>query len=276
MAQKVSEVFGAMRKWIIVLLFLLISSIGFAGIEFDNADDNINLGDIDAADTASELTISAWVYHESTVGDDAIYQKISSAITNGILFFRDNFALISGRTDTYNIFIEDSADGDIFRIEGASNASTSQTWTHVATTIIKGNSTGLRLYINGIEDANGPIDLTNLGGFDAGTRPLRIGQGESTTVRTFHGGITEYAVWDKSLTAAEILLLATSKAKRLPLQIQPANLLFYLPMDDVADGVSADAVTLKDLSSAGNDGTGEDGANNTGLTGRAEEVLTYP
>src|SRR5882724_7272210 len=35
------------------------------GLSFDGVDDNVNVGDIDALDGASQFTISAWVYQRS-------------------------------------------------------------------------------------------------------------------------------------------------------------------------------------------------------------------
>ncbi len=78
------------------------------------------------------------------------------------------------------------------------------------------------------------------------------------------------------LTADEARRACKPKGKRMILQIQPAALFFYLPLDDIANGISADSATFKDISGNGNDGTGDDGGNNTGLTALDETLLTYP
>jgi len=68
--------------------------------------------------------------------------------------------------------------------------------------------------------------------------------------------------------------------KGIAKQIQPSNLRLYWPLDEVADGTSADGSTFRDEEDGDKDGdkdgTGDDGANNTGLTARAGEVLSYP
>ena len=61
----------------------------------------------------------------------------------------------------------------------------------------------------------------------------------------------------------------------MSLQVDPSNLVMYLPLDDLADGAASNGLTFGDLSGNGNDGTGDDGTNNTGLTAKAEVVLSY-
>lgn len=98
-----------------------------------------------------------------------------------------------------------------------------------------------------------------------------------TGQRYFDGQISEVAIWKGPfLSVAEIAQLFNPKMKRLPLQIQASILKTYLGVDDGLDGVSADGATVKDISGNGNDGTGDDGANNTGLTWKAGEALSYP
>lgn len=89
--------------------------------------------------------------------------------------------------------------------------------------------------------------------------------------------VNDVAIWKGvAVSGAELSLSYNSRVKHMPLQIQPLNLVAYLPMDDGQDGTSADGATVSDMSGNGNNGTGDDGANNTGLTWKAEEVLSYP
>ena len=89
---------------------------------FGGSGDYVNLSDINAIDSASELTISAWVYHNSLISDDAILTKGTSSNADGLLLWRDDLAFGSGRTDTYTFFVGDSSDADNTRLEGATNA----------------------------------------------------------------------------------------------------------------------------------------------------------
>lgn len=136
-------------------------------------------------------------------------------------------------------------------------------WQHFVFTFDNGNAV---FYKNGIFLASktgmtNPIAWT---GFQIGL----------TNIHTVNGTINELACWDVALSLPEISLLVNSKVKRLPLQIRPSNLKLYLPLDEVADGVSINGQTFKDLSGNGHDGTGADAGGES--RGEAEEVLSYP
>ena len=62
----------------------------------------------------------------------------------------------------------------------------------------------------------------------------------------------------------------------IPIQLFGSNLKTYLTLDDLPDGTSGDGDTFVDRSGNGNDGTGSDGGNNTGLTWVGESILSYP
>ena len=80
------------------------------------------------------------------------------------------------------------------------------------------------------------------------------------------------AIWRAVLTPTEIALLAKSRVKGIPLQIQPSNLKAYWPLDEFADGATASgAGSIKDLSGNGNHGTPSNGP-----FGRPEFVLSRP
>ena len=74
---------------------------------------------------------------------------------------------------------------------------------------------------------------------------------------------------------SEISLLNSSKVRSTPLMIKPSNLKMYITLDNLAEGSSANGATLSDRKQSGFNGTGDDGANNTGLTAIAEESLSY-
>lgn len=87
--------------------------------------------------------------------------------------------------------------------------------------------------------------------------------------------MTELAIWNTVLGASDRAQLYNAEIKHMPHQIQQANRAEYWPMDNGPDGASADGDILRGVWN-GNDGTGDNGANNTGLTWKAEEVLSYP
>lgn len=263
-------------KLLLFLLSFLICSNVWAGIDFDGVDDIVNYGDVAAAEPVS-FSISAWVYHDSLTTDDTILTKTTpNTLDEGFLLFRDDVAAISGRTDTYVNYVEESDGATTCRLEGATNASPSENWTHVVGTYTEGSSTGMRLYVNGVEDANSPASSASCTGLvNAGN--LLIGDTNApTNLKPFDGKITEVAMWNVVLTQAQVSQLALSRVKRMPLQISPSNLIFYSPLDDQPDGTSFDGDTALDYDATANNGTGDNGANNTGLTAKAEEVLSYP
>ena len=78
------------------------------------------------------------------------------------------------------------------------------------------------------------------------------------------------------MSQLEIDLLAKSKVKGIPLQIQPSSLKLYLPLDDFADNTALDTTVdgYVDRSGNGNHGQGVDADGDS--TNTAESVLSYP
>ncbi len=251
----------------ILLILILMVNPAFGGVQFDNSDDLLDGADFAGIDAAEQLSGSCWVYHDTIDGTDDIMNK-NNGTSDGWLFFRNNTG------DKYSVTIRDGGDTDSVGASSADNTSPLATWTHVAFTYIEGNATGLNLYVNGVlSGAAG--DTSSIGTINAFTAILNI-SGSGTGNSPFNGQITECALWNVVLTADEMLKLASSRVKRLPLQIQPSSLIGYWPLDEQMDGTSADGDTFYDLGPSGNNLTGNDGAGNTGLTAKAEEVLSYP
>ena len=128
------------------------------------------------------------------------------------------------------------------------------------------------MYVDGVECS---YDLTTngTGSEDAHDGTWQIGARSADDSVNFDGDIWECYYFDKVLSQAEITLLASSKVKRIGLQI--SNVLAYFPMDDEPDGTSFDGDTVSNYAGSIN-GTGVDGGNDAGLTAVAESVLSYP
>lgn len=91
------------------------------------------------------------------------------------------------------------------------------------------------------------------------------------------GQMEEWCFWKGvALSAEEVLQLAGSRVRRVCLQIQPSSLERYFPLDDVADGTSADGASFRDESGNGSAAVGDDGAGNDNLIAKASEILSYP
>lgn len=90
----------------------------------------------------------------------------------------------------------------------------------------------------------------------------------------FDGQMIEVTIRNSILTQDDINQEFNSKIKHMPLQVQTGAIQAYWPMDDGPDGASADGDKIAEGSGNGNDGIGDNGANNSGLIWKAEEALS--
>jgi hypothetical protein len=239
------------------LICVLLCSIVFGGIDFDPSNEYVDMGDVAAVDTASALTVSAWVYHNSITADNAIVSKTASGSDPGFKLWRDDSAFFSGRTDTYTISYQESdgAGGTFAVVESAQDAAANiGVWTHVVATYQENIANGLRLYINGDEDTNSPVSTVGVDDIDAGAVSLRIGILDDDT-RDFDGIIDEVAIWSTALSADEVKALC-SRVRGMPYQIQYNNLIGYWRLMDNPSTTSISGDNVVDWSGNGNDGTG--------------------
>ena len=252
----------------IILILSLICSPALAGITFDKVDDLLTCGATD--DIMEEnvaLTISAWIKPVSTGlnGGGRIIERLATDGNPGVVFHMIN-------TDTLRFLVA----GTTNLVRTASNSSvTLNAWNHVLVTW-DGSTTAanVSIYVNGTvttyQTTTNGVTIA-----DNSTETVKIGD-TSIANRTFDGIITEIAVWQVVLTAQEIATLALSRVKGMPLQIQPASLDAYWPLHEEEDGSSADADTFINYGTTSHTCTGDNGANNLGLSATAESVLTYP
>lgn len=227
-------------------------------MDFDGTDDFLNCGDANSIKNTTIFTKMAWVYIEGTATENTI-----SAFTNqSSTQFRINTAGKIQLIDM-NQAIIGTSDTDIG----------TNTWAHVTVTYNSARTPKTEFSLNGVADGTTDTTATfnNDGDFVFGYNAA------GTPNEYMNGKITEYGEWGKILTDAQIFELGTAGVKRHILQFPDASEFdAMLPFDECADGTSCDSVVFKDLSGMGIDCTGDNGANNTGLTGVAEEVLTYP
>jgi hypothetical protein len=258
---------------VLLFLFLLIPTLCFGGITFDGVDDYVQVTDWISSNQAAFSCYARCNFTSSDTDDFIAYYRTSGAPGTGFSFQRDDVGAVSGRTDCFRVGVAGAT--TLYTVEGATNSAVSGTWYDVIWVFSSAADT-LRLYINGVEDFYSG-DTSGAGDMVAQTTNCFIGATSATAANTMmNGQITEIAFWDVALTVAEVALLSNSKIKGIPLQIRPANLVLYLPMDDQTADTSADGDTVYDKSGNARNGTGVDGANNTGLTWSGESVLSYP
>ena len=183
---------------------------GFGAYDFDGVSSYIDAGDIDDIDTSAELSGCAWVYHDTSSNDDTIFKK-SASQTDGIIFYRQNFQTATGKSDVYGIFVADSADTSSALLTSDNLSSPLEKWTYVCFTYLEGSSTGLRLYVNGIEAPDSPVSVSGITAHDAGSEPFLIGANWTTSTQSFDGRIDEVIVWNRTLSSAQIQALYNNR-----------------------------------------------------------------
>ncbi len=187
--------------------FYTSGEIGQA-FNFDGGNDYVEFGDVNVIDNATSLSSCAWVKHNSVTDDDIIFSK-TNGTDDGIFFMRDDVGAGTGRTDMYKIYIAESSGTDNVYIEGANNSSPLGKWTFVCFSFTENAANGLRLYVNGVEDANSPASTVGIIGIDSVAQPLRIGM-RSDTVWAFNGSIDDVRIYNRVLSSSEITALYNS------------------------------------------------------------------
>jgi hypothetical protein len=186
-------------------------------MSFNGTDQYISAGtssdlNFERTDTFS---ISAWINIET--------------LQIGGIFAKDVFSPLQG----YNLFLNNSirfyiAGTGYIQINGSQTLSTSQ-WYHIAVTYDgSSNVSGIKLYVNGVEDTSTTSSGTTVTGSIQNVEPPRIGvrdkNGSSPDPRYFfNGNIDEVAVFNTALSASKIQQIynATAVVGGVP---QTANL----------------------------------------------------
>ncbi len=157
---------------------------------FDGVDDYIALGDI-VPIYDSSFTVSMWIYH-SAIGDRAI-------------LFGDYS--VPGSNNSMNLEIHTANQlrfwwGGSPQVYGANNTIPLNEWTHVTFVRDRENSK-VYSYVNGVKD----IDYTGAIIDRTPTSVSYIGRDGRTGATAFEGKISDFRVYDRALSDAEILKL---------------------------------------------------------------------
>ena len=254
----------------LTILFCLYSTFAWGGVDFDGTDDYSLASDSTSLSVTGNITLAAWIIIDAApAAEGYIIAKWQAAA--GERSYRID---LNSTPALRGILSSDGTGNSGFAI-GATTLSTATIY-HVAFVY---NGTDMRLYLNGILDENGANNpkTYSSGIFDNATPVLLGAGGNGVTQGGFiNAKILDSCMLNKALTADQIYDLYASKNKLSCVQIAPANQVAYWRLDDQPDGTSVDGDTFRDMSSNANTSTGNNGANNTGLTAVAETVLTYP
>lgn len=208
--------------------------------DFSGSGQYFNFGDPTTFDSLSTMTISSWAQMDTVTADGGIIGKLEPGATNGFLLFMDDVGADTGRTDCWSWYIHDSP---AVKIEGATGSATTGSWQHICGTFQGSSSTGLRLYINGSEDANSPADASSVADTTSNAVDLYVGNSPDAT-RDIDGKLAEIAVWNRVINANELSLLASGYSALF----FRSGLLFYTrmisvdPIRDIQGGLTSTKV----------------------------------
>ncbi|KKP92726.1 MAG: hypothetical protein UR96_C0006G0002 [candidate division WS6 bacterium GW2011_GWC1_36_11] len=178
------------------------TSYNDGALVFDGNDDHIVVDDVALIDSLTSFSTCAWVNNDTMTTDSMIWSKVDNSTWSGIMFVKDIVGQVSGRTNMYKIWAGQNSAAAF--IEGATNSATTGAWQHVCATYTANSATGLRLYVNGVEDANSPVSTVGITSIDAGTSILNIGKYNPGTTSYMDGSIDNIQIYDRVLAGSEI------------------------------------------------------------------------
>lgn len=243
------------------------------GMEFDNVDDVLDNTVMDGGVT-SAFSFSAWIYAYSDGGGSTgrIYQVRNASFVRGqALVFNESGGAMDVSFQHWDTF----SFGPSLKIASSSDRPISiNTWHNV---IGRAKATGvpvppMDIYVDGVEVTSYSQQDTPNDGLDDYSR-MYLGNA-STLTRCFDGVINEVAIWHDYLTASEIERLQ-SHVKRMPLQVNPANLAAYWPLDDDQGDTASHNKVFRDLSDNLDPIRADWGPNSSGMQAQSETVLSY-
>lgn len=259
-----------MRKLAVLLIpFLFICNTLSAAIDCDGTDDFFEAATTSGLPTAEPISVGAWIRPDSVTGAhkfighgerNATPPKGWSFGTSGDeLFFTThqvkdytttNMTLVTGEWQFVGAALDSAFDVTFYHYRPSTDTLVTQQKLH---------SLGMN------NPSTGPITVCALDNTLSATK-----------TEYFDGKVDELFMADRVLTQREFELIFRSRTRYLPQQVATTDLEIYYPMDEFAQGQALNGVTITDRSVNTNNSVGDDGANDSGLTGNAGEVLTYP
>lgn len=207
-------------------------------VSFDGSNDYIEIPHASSLTISGNLSISAWVYRDSTdTGYLPILVKRSGVVTD----------------TTYQFYLDLISEGGLLRFyNGATVASPSggtsiptNQWAHVAITIESGVTNGTKWYVNGTAESSTSTFTINKSNTVAAT----IGRLGASSFNYGKGKIDEVGLFSSALSASDITAIYNSGV--------PASLTSYSPVGwwRMGDNDGGTGTTVTDQGSGGNNGT---------------------
>jgi len=178
---------------------------GSASRLFDGVNDKVNLGDSDdfsfdnAADD-SPLSFSVWFKSNLSVGNlQTLLAKATSSTSVEYLLTINSV----GGVDL--VFHKNAASFGSYIVGTGSTAYIPNQWTHVVATYDGGLlDTGIKVYINGVDDTGTPISGGAYDGQSNTTADLLIGNRNTSSGQEMSGKMADVRIYDSALTAAQV------------------------------------------------------------------------
>lgn len=174
-------------------------------LKFISGNPRVLLGRVPEIEGVTALTIAAWV-KLAHVDSDMVIAMRGSAFGGSTpwVLYRDEVALTSGRTNTLAGQLMTNV--GLLRVESASAALNDTAWHHIAWVFEAGSATGLRLYLDGVQD---PHVTSTVGhsSLTADTSDVQWGFNQAGV--QFQGAMADGLICDSALTASDIARLAS-------------------------------------------------------------------
>jgi hypothetical protein len=169
-------------------------------LRFDGVDDSVNVGDINATDGASAMTVSAWVYQDSLSADLSVVSKWHGS---GFSWYFASSRGGHGGSDDVHFQIGDS-DEEGYTTTNVHQAGRWEHWVGVFDGTQTGNANRLKIYVDGVSQS-----LTYDAVIPATTQstafPVHIGSTDGSGV--WNGKIDDVRIYNRALSADEVKAL---------------------------------------------------------------------
>lgn len=171
-------------------------------LTFEGDNDFVDMGDLAVVDGATELTAEFWVKVDDLTADGVILSKGTLAGNEAFLFFRDETAATSGNTDTFSAQVSDGVTDAL--LEAATNSSSDNNYHHIAVVFKANDLEGLRLFIDGVENASSPVSTIGILSLENNANSLLLGAPTTTAASELDGEISVFRLYNSALTVQEI------------------------------------------------------------------------
>ena len=170
------------------------TGIAGSGIVFDGADDFVRIPSSASINSVtSAITVAAWVFR---AGNQSNWATVATRQTGTTP--QEHFYLGFDNSGNYRWFVSTTAGYSSTSLGGPSPLGQ---WVHLVGTY---DGATVRFYVNGVENFSTP----NTGAITTDTTPVMLGgsfnDGTSNVAETFNGGIDEFHLYNRALSASEV------------------------------------------------------------------------